>query len=65
MPSENAVTIHIYEDRKCSKCGKPGATDSGVCLRCWAKFLGTDKGREWMRKTMGSSLDAVKPQRLP
>lgn len=30
------TTININMDKKCSKCGQPGATDGGRCLKCVA-----------------------------
>lgn len=39
MPNK-PLTINIDMDRKCDKCGKPGATDSGICLDCAAKRIG-------------------------
>ena len=33
------IVINISMDRKCSKCGKKGATESGVCLNCVAKHI--------------------------
>lgn len=32
-------TITIYVDRKCKICGKKGATNAGVCLRCVADAI--------------------------
>ncbi|KKN29287.1 hypothetical protein LCGC14_0845930 [marine sediment metagenome] len=31
--------IHINLDAKCRRCGKGGATQSGVCLPCFNKAL--------------------------
>jgi hypothetical protein len=33
------VTIDINLERKCSQCGKKGATPSGICLKCITKNL--------------------------
>lgn len=33
------VTIDINLDRKCSSCGKGGATQNGRCLSCIAKGI--------------------------
>ena len=32
-------TITVHMDRKCKRCGKKGATNAGVCLRCVADAL--------------------------
>ena len=34
-----APTITINMDKKCSECGKPGASDSGICLSCATKAI--------------------------
>lgn len=34
------VTIRIDMDRKCAECGKGGAADSGICLKCATKAMG-------------------------
>jgi len=31
--------IIIDMDRKCKRCGKKGATQSGVCLKCVTKAI--------------------------
>lgn len=33
------VDIHINMDAKCKRCGKGGATDGGLCLKCIAKAI--------------------------
>ena len=33
------VIINVDLDKKCKRCGKGGATDSGVCLACIAKAV--------------------------
>lgn len=32
-------TITIHMDAKCAECGKPGATDSGICFTCIPKAM--------------------------
>lgn len=32
-------TITINLDKKCRRCGKPGATDGGLCLKCISKGI--------------------------
>lgn len=32
-------TINIDMDKKCAECRKPGAVESGICLRCTSKAL--------------------------
>ena len=32
-------TITIDPDKKCKSCGKRGATQSGICLKCVVKRL--------------------------
>jgi len=32
-------TITIDMDKKCKKCGNPGALRSGYCLKCHAGFV--------------------------
>jgi len=41
---ENPYTIHINLDAKCKRCGKGGATPSGICLACAVKAV---KNGEW------------------
>jgi hypothetical protein len=31
------LTVTIDMDRKCAECGKGGAVDSGICMRCTLK----------------------------
>ena len=33
----NHVTITIDMDKKCAECRKPGATGSGICIKCAGK----------------------------
>lgn len=33
------LNIKIDLDKKCKKCGKGGATQSGYCLKCVAKMI--------------------------
>jgi len=33
------LTVNIDMGRKCDRCGKPGATDAGVCLKCASKLI--------------------------
>ena len=32
-------TIDINMDRKCAECRKPGATGSGICLKCTTRAM--------------------------
>lgn len=32
-------TVNVDLDAKCKRCGKPGATQSGVCLKCITKAI--------------------------
>lgn len=32
-------TINISFDAKCAECGKPGACDNGLCMRCISKSM--------------------------
>lgn len=36
---DNIPTITVNLDAKCRRCGKGGATQSGVCLACIAKAV--------------------------
>jgi hypothetical protein len=36
------LTINIDMDKKCDRCGKPGATDAGMCLKCATKLITGD-----------------------
>jgi hypothetical protein len=33
------ITINVSENNKCAECGKPWATESGLCLECAAKAI--------------------------
>jgi hypothetical protein len=33
------IHIHIYLDKKCAECRKPGAAPSGICMKCAAKAI--------------------------
>ena len=34
-----SLVVNIDMDKRCAECGKGGATDSGICLRCAAKAI--------------------------
>jgi hypothetical protein len=34
-----SYTIEINMDKKCKKCGKPGATQCGLCMKCVSKEI--------------------------
>lgn len=36
---EKTATIRIDFDKKCSRCGKPGATQNGLCLSCITRAI--------------------------
>jgi len=36
--SKDAI-IHVNLDAKCERCGKDGATQSGICMACMAKAV--------------------------
>jgi len=43
-PQAKPVTVEINMDKRCAACKKPGATQSGLCLKCAAdKILGKIK----------------------
>lgn len=35
------LIINVDYDKRCAECGKTGATDSGICLKCITKAIGT------------------------
>lgn len=35
----NNVTLTIHMDKKCDECRKPGAADSGICMKCATKAM--------------------------
>jgi hypothetical protein len=32
-------TLNIDMDKKCAECGKGGATDNGICMKCNTKAI--------------------------
>ena len=46
------VHMTIDMDRKCAECGKMGATDSGICLKCCLKIM---RGQQ-MRSRQGQAV---------
>lgn len=34
-----SATINVQMGRKCAECGKGGATDNGLCLKCTMKTM--------------------------
>lgn len=36
------VVLTVDMDKRCAECGKPGATGSGLCLKCATKALDPD-----------------------
>lgn len=41
----NIPTITINMDKKCAECGKGGAADNGICLKCTTKAMGPNPMR--------------------
>ena len=39
MRMEGAAPVTIYLDEPCERCGKKGATPSGLCLKCSTKKI--------------------------
>jgi len=37
---EITTTITINMDKKCIRCGKNGAPDNGICMKCLSKAIG-------------------------
>lgn len=35
----DTVTITINMDKRCAECRKPGASGSGICIRCVTKAM--------------------------
>lgn len=33
------LVLNINMDKKCAECGKGGATDSGICLKCCTRSM--------------------------
>jgi uncharacterized OB-fold protein len=33
------MTIHVNLDKKCSRCGKGGAMQNGICMKCFSKAI--------------------------
>ena len=58
---KNTPSFTIYYDRKCERCGEPGAMATGLCFRCLSKAMDAD---EWItvtkRKTTGDSKPRIK-----
>ena len=58
------LEIKIDTDKKCERCKKPGATESGLCLACIVK--GIKKGEfdhiiKSMRDVVKSAVKITKP----
>ncbi len=53
-------TIIVDMDRPCRRCGKPGAANGGVCLRCAANLLKAGTYRVAMQATLGSARAAAR-----
>ena len=49
----DSVMITIDMDKRCAECRKPGASGSGICIRCVAKAI--DPKRK-MRSAEGQSV---------
>ena len=54
--------IRIDMDRRCDRCGEPGATQAGICLACVAKAIG--RRRPVQEKAATPKPDAPQPQVL-
>ena len=55
-------TLTIDFGKRCAECGKPGATGSGICLRCATKAMSgqamrSARGKEVARRVRGQKAD--------
>lgn len=49
------LVITIDMDKRCAECGKPGACDSGICMRCATKAINPASK---MRSVQGRAVQA-------
>jgi hypothetical protein len=49
----NNIFVSIDLDKKCAECGKDGACQSGICLKCTSKMM---FGKKPMKSAYGRGL---------
>ena len=61
------TTVTIDMDKRCAECKQGGATDSGICLRCATKAMGTMPMRspegQAVQKRLRSIMGTGRPKR--
>lgn len=52
--------VVIDQDIKCAECGKPGACESGICLKCSGKAMdGTRPMKSWQGRAVQNRWNAM------
>lgn len=50
-----SATINVHVDVKCAECGKGGATDNLLCLRCTTRAMVPERN---MKSAQGKAVQA-------
>jgi hypothetical protein len=58
----STAKIDINMDQECTRCGRPGALENGMCMSCTAATFGTRKGRGTIK--LDSRMDEIKQKFL-
>ncbi len=56
----NTMTVTIDMDKRCAECGKGGATDSGICMKCASNALRGKKMKSAAGKVVQDRLLAIR-----
>jgi len=63
--AEGSVTLTINMDKKCAECGKPGAANSGICMRCATKAISGKTMKSPQGRAVQQRMAAILPPRKP
>ena len=58
-----SLVVNVDMGKRCAECGKPGASDSGICLRCATKALQGKPMRSREGQIVQRRLRAILPPR--
>ena len=60
-----SLVVHIDMDKRCAECGKGGATDSGICLRCATQAISGKAMRSREGQIVQRRLAKLRPPKAP
>ena len=58
------VTINVDMDKKCSRCGKNGATQNGICMKCMGNMVKKGELNHIIKKVKGDRMNESENTKL-